>query len=107
MDGQTTLKLPVNGFKWLGNTSQFNIDFTENYNKNSYERYLLEVDFQYPKNLLVFHNDLPFLPKRMEIEKIEKLAANLHDKKHVKARNTSENLQNEIFQILYSLYWAE
>ena len=27
-----------------------------------------------------FHNDLPFLPERMKIEKVEKLAANLHDK---------------------------
>ena len=26
------------------------------------------------------HNDLPFLPERMKIEKVEKLVANLHDK---------------------------
>ena len=26
------------------------------------------------------HNDLPFLPKRMKIEKCGKLVANLHDK---------------------------
>ena len=26
------------------------------------------------------HNDLPFLPERMEIEKVEKLLTNLHDK---------------------------
>ena len=26
------------------------------------------------------HNDLPFLPERMKIEKVEKLEANLHDK---------------------------
>ena len=26
------------------------------------------------------HNDLPFLPERMNIEKVEKLVANLHDK---------------------------
>ena len=27
-----------------------------------------------------FHNDLPFLPERMKIKKVEKLVANLHDK---------------------------
>ena len=26
------------------------------------------------------HNDLPFLPKRMKIEKVKKLVNNLHDK---------------------------
>ena len=26
------------------------------------------------------HNDLPFLPKRIETEKVEKLVANLRDK---------------------------
>ena len=28
----------------------------------------------------ILHNDLPFLPERMKIEKVEKLVANLHDK---------------------------
>ena len=27
-----------------------------------------------------FHNDLPFLPEKMKIEKIERLVANLHGK---------------------------
>ena len=26
------------------------------------------------------HNDLPFLPERIKTEKVQKLAANLHDK---------------------------
>ena len=32
------------------------------------------------KNNNELHNDLPFLPERMNIEKVEKLATNLHDK---------------------------
>ena len=40
----------------------------------------LEVDIQYIKKLHEFLNDLPFLPKRIKIEKIEKLVANLHNK---------------------------
>ena len=32
------------------------------------------------KNAYNFDNDLPFLPERAKIEKIEKLVANLYDK---------------------------
>ena len=35
---------------------------------------------KYVKKLHKLHNDLPFLPKRMKIEKVGKLVANLHDK---------------------------
>ena len=38
-----------------------------------------EVDTQYPKKLHQIHNNLPFLPQRMKIGKVEKLIANLHD----------------------------
>ena len=38
----------------------------------------LEVDVQYPKILHNLHNDLPFLPERMKIEKVEKVVANLN-----------------------------
>ena len=48
--------------------------------KESDEVYFLEVDIQYPKILHSLHNDLPCLPERMKIEKVEKLVANLHDK---------------------------
>ena len=40
----------------------------------------LEVDVEYSKVLYKFHNDLPFLPKRMKIEKCHKLVCNLYDK---------------------------
>ena len=36
--------------------------------------------FNILKKLHELHNDLPFLPEKMKIEKIEKLIANLHDK---------------------------
>ena len=70
-------KLPANNFKWIEDTSQFNEDFIKHYNEESGEGYFLEVDVQYPEKL---HNDLPFLPKRMKIEKVEKPFTNLHDK---------------------------
>ena len=73
-------KLPVNKFEWIEDTSQFNENFIKNYNKESDERYFLEVDVQHPEKLHNLHSDLPFLPERMEIEKVEKLVTNLYNK---------------------------
>ena len=70
--------LPVH-FKWIESTSHFNKDIMKI--EDCDERYFLEVDVQYPEKLHDLHIDLPFLPKKMKIEKVEKLAANLHDKK--------------------------
>ena len=51
-------KLPVNGFIWIEETSQFNEDFIENYNKESDEGWFLQVDVQYPEMLNELHSDL-------------------------------------------------
>ena len=53
----------------------------KNYNVESDKEYFLEVDIQYSEKLDDFLNDFPILPERTNIEKVEKLAANLHDKK--------------------------
>ena len=76
----TPQKLPINSFEWIQDTSYFNEDFIKNYNEKSDEGYFLEADVQYPKTLNGVHNDLPFLPERMKIEKVEKLVTNLYDK---------------------------
>ena len=73
-------KLPVNNFERIEDTSQFNEDFVKHYNEKSDEGYLFEVDIQYPENLHDFYNGLQYLAKRMKIEKVEKLIANVHDK---------------------------
>ena len=73
-------KLSVKHFEWIKDTSQFNEDFIKNYNKESDEGYFLEVDVLYLEKLHQVQNDLPFLPERMKIEKVKKLAADLHDK---------------------------
>ena len=39
-----------------------------------------KVDVQYPEKLHELHNDFPFLPERINFEKVEKLVASLHDK---------------------------
>ena len=63
--------LPGNGFKWKKNVSKFHEDFIKNYNENSNKEYILEVDIEYPKNLLNFHGDLPFLAERKKIKKMQ------------------------------------
>ena len=72
-------KLPVNGFKWVNN--EIKEEFIKNYNENSDKGYILEVDIKYPRKLHDLHSDLPFLPKRMKIDKCKKLVCNLRNKK--------------------------
>ena len=73
-------KLPVNGFKWVNN--EINEEFIKNYDENNDKVYILEVDIKYPKKLHDLHSDLPFLPKRMKIDKCKKLVCNLLNKKN-------------------------
>ena len=73
-------KFSLNNFEWIKDTSQFNEDFIKNYNEEIDEGYFLEFNVQYIEKLCEIYNDLPFLPERMKIEKLEKLVANLHEK---------------------------
>ena len=88
-------KLPVNNFKWVKDTSRINEEFIKNYNENSKKGYILEVDVKYPKKLHNLHSDLPFLPKRMKIDKCKKLVCNLDNKKkyvvHIKSLKQALN----------------
>ena len=59
---------------WINN--EIDEKFIKNYDENSDKGYILEVDVKYPKKL----HDLPFLPKRMEIDKCKKLVCNLLNK---------------------------
>ena len=74
-------KLPVNDFKWIEDTSKVNEEFIKNHDENNDKGYILEVDVKYPKRLHKLHSDLPFLPKRMEMDKCKKLVCNLLNKK--------------------------
>ena len=62
--------LPVNDFKWVEKTSQFNEDLIRICNEDSNIAYLIEAVVQYPENLHNLYNDVPFLHERMKIEKI-------------------------------------
>ena len=62
--------LPVNGCKWEDDLSRFNKRFIKSYNENSNREYFLEVDVEYPKKVFSSHKDLPFLPERIQLEKV-------------------------------------
>ena len=86
-------KLPANNFKCAGDTLKINEDFIKNYCENSrkgyiqriririFSIYILAVDVKYPKELRDLHSDLPFLQKKMKIDKCKKLVCDLHNKK--------------------------
>ena len=92
-------KLPVNNLEWIKDTSQFNEDSIKNYNVKSDEGYFLEVDVQFLEKLHEIHNDLPFLPERMKIQKVEKFVANLHGKTEyvIHIRNFKQTLNHGLF----------
>ena len=76
-------KLPVNGFEWVKNLSNFNEDFMKKYDKNSNTGHFLKVDVEYPKVLFNSHKDLPFLPESKKTENVEKLVCCIEDKKNM------------------------
>ena len=88
-------KLPVNGFKWVEKLSRFNEIFIKNYNENSDIGYFLEVDIDYLKELFDLHKDLPFLPERKKVNKVEKLICGIEDKEkyvmHIKVLKQALN----------------
>ena len=80
-------KLPVNRFKWAKNLSEFHGDFIKKYDE--------EEDVEHPKDLSNSHKDLPVLPERQKIEKVEKLVCSIEDKEkyvvHIRALKQALN----------------
>ena len=75
-------KLPVDGFKWVEDISQFNESFIKGCEENSDKGYFLEVDVEYPKNLHNLYSDLPPLPERKKFGKCNKLVCTVQDKEN-------------------------
>ena len=67
----------------------------KNYDKSSDQGYFLKVDIEYPKQLWSSHKDLPFLPERKKLEKVEKLVCSIEDKEkyviHIRALKQALN----------------
>ena len=70
-------KLPVSGFKWIDDLSIFTENPIKNYNENGSVGYFLQVDVNYPKELFNKHKDLPYLPNKEKINKVEKLITSI------------------------------
>ena len=88
-------KLHINGFEWVKNLSKSNEYFIKKYDEDSNTEYFLEVNIDYPKELFNFHKDLPFLPERKKVEKVEKLICSIEDKEkyviHIRALKQALN----------------
>ena len=88
-------ELPTYNFEWVEDTSQFNKVFIKNYDEKSEVGYILEVDVQYLEKFFELHNDLPFLPERKKLGKVEKRVTRLEDKSeyvvHVKSLQQALN----------------
>ena len=71
------------------------------YNEESDEGYFFKVNVQYPEQSVDIDNDLPFSPERIKIEKVEKLAANLHDKTEyvIHMKNLKQAVNSELLLI--------
>ena len=52
------------------------------YDENDDYGAILEVDADYPKHLHKLHSDLPFLPERIKINKVDKLVCNVQNKRN-------------------------
>ena len=88
-------KLTVSNFTWAEDLSKFDEKFIKDYDEDSDKGYFLEVDVEYPKELFNKHEDLPFLPERIKINKCSKLVCRLHDREnyviHIRALKQALN----------------
>ena len=62
------------------------------------KKVMKDIFLKYFEKSHELHNDLPFLPERMKIEKVEKLAANLHNKTEyvIHIRNLKQPLNQRL-----------
>ena len=72
-------KLPVGKFQWI-HPNDYTEDLIKSYDDTDDCGAILEVDIEYPKELLNKHNDLEFLHERRKINKTNKLIKCIEDK---------------------------
>ena len=75
-------KLLVGEFEWIY-PEDYTEDIVQKYDENDNDyRAILEVDVDYPKHLHKLNSDLPLLPERMKINKVNKLICNVQNKRN-------------------------
>ena len=104
-------KLPTRGFNRVDDVHTFTPTKLSSLAKNFNTKcYLLEVNIGYSKALHDLHNDLPFMCRKIVINKGEKLVPNLYDKKnsviHIRVLNQSlkHGLIFEKFHLMAEFY---
>ena len=74
---------------------KLNDNFIKKYDEKNYTGYFFEVDIEYPKTLFNNHKDLPFLPERKKVEKVQKHICSTEDKQkyviHIRALKQALN----------------
>ncbi|XP_057316791.1 uncharacterized protein LOC130657812 [Hydractinia symbiolongicarpus] len=76
--------LPTHGFKLISNVEVINEKKIDKLVADNKHGHILEVDIDYPKSLHDKYNELPFLPERKVVHRVEKLIPNLeHKRKYV------------------------
>ena len=58
--------LPTGGFKWMTEEQIDKLDLAK-YKEDSNKGLILEVDLEYPKELLSLHNDYPLAPEKVKV----------------------------------------
>ena len=54
----------------------------KNYNENDDYGAIIKLDVDYPKKVHKLHSDLPFLPQRITINKVDKLICSIENKRN-------------------------
>jgi len=86
--------LPVSGFKWEDDLSKFTEEYIKNIPDDSKKGYFLSVDVTYPKELHDIHNDLPFLPENIAIDKVSPYCENLMNNLSLKPAKVKKLVPN-------------
>ena len=75
-----TQKHPTHGFKWINVDKPSVLKLLEK--KDTNQSFIFEVDLDYPSSLWKSHNDYPFAPEKVKIDKTEELICSFLPKKH-------------------------
>ena len=80
-------KMPKNGFQWLSEEQQRDLDVTQ-VPDNSDVGYMLEVDLEYPEELHDLHSDLPLAPAQgtIKAEELSDQSRHLMKELNIKGR---------------------
>ena len=95
--------LPYEKFEWLKNVDKFDVNLI---GEKSDTGYFLEVDLEYPNELLELHNDYPLAPEKLAVsnDMLSKHCKEIADRYKTKigdVKKLTPNLNNKIKYVLH------